>query len=51
MNLQTGETEARLERNKSEKDRALKVVKHYQVIESGLERESLGVILHHCHFS
>ena len=25
----------------------LQKLKHYQVMESGLERESLGVILHH----
>ena len=28
----------------------LQTVKHYQVIESGLERECLGVILYHYNF-
>ena len=49
VNLQTGKTEGRLERNESKNSKAANG--KYQVIESGLERESLGVILYHDNFS
>ena len=49
MNLQTGKTEARLERNESKKDKAEngETLSNHQKY---LERESLEVMLHHCNF-
>ena len=49
MNLQTGKTEARMERNDSEKDKAAngETLSNHQKY---LKRESLEVMLHHYNF-